>query len=251
MAEGDELTDEQKAAATQEATAKAAADAAKRQDREEFLAEVDARIAARDKAILEAMQTLAESIKNGKMEEKKPDDTTPTDLGVTPEDFWRDPLTSLDKFYKVKIAPAIAEGKKKDDDKTDDAGVQALIETKKLRLKESNPEEFAKYAPFLDKVAQRTDPRVLATDQGFDAVWRLTKSYSDDFFANEERQRQEKLKHANLMPGTGVTPKKEEEVKYTDDEKAVMESMGLSPELFKKYSSVEEIEIGSGRKKKA
>ena len=250
MAENDESTEEQKAAAEAEAKAKANVEAAKQQDRQDMLADIDARIAARDKAILEAMQQLVDSVKSGKPSDAKVDDNVTEQLGITPQDFWSDPVASLEKFYKIKIAPAIAEGKTKAGDKADDSGVQALIETKKIKLKELNPEEFAKYSPFFDKVAQRTDPSVLATDQGFDAVWRLTKSYTDDHLASEERQRQEKLQHANLVPGTGVTPKKEDEVKYTDSEKSAMSGMGISPELYTKYSSADEVDIDAGRRAK-
>jgi len=212
--------------------------------------EIDARIGARDQALLENVTKLLTAQPRAEVKEVAKDESK---IEISSEDFWRDPATALNKFFEAKVRPAIAEQKPKEKDGDEpDSGLIALIETKKMKLKEAVGEtEFKKYGPYFENVVTRVDPSLLKDDRGMDAVWRLTKSYADEFIANEETKRQSKLSKAKLesgnSPGTGAGS---EPVVLTDDERVVAQSMGISPELYKQYGKPEEIEIGSGRKKK-
>ena len=212
--------------------------------RTNLMSELDTRLQARDKAILEGMQQLVASMR----EPAKPAEPDKVrDVEITPQELYDNPGAALAKFFEHKMAPLLE--KVKESPKDDGATVNTMVEVQKMKLRERvGIEEFTKYSSYLDKVIDRTDPKVLADTQGMDAIWRLTKSYADDFISSEEHKRQEKIAKAQLEKGV-VTPAKEARVELSSEEQAVAERMGVSPELYKKYSGVEEIEIGGNKKK--
>jgi len=212
--------------------------------RENLMGELDTRLAARDKAILEGMQQLVASMR----ETPKPKEPESTgNIEITSQELYDNPGAALAKFFEHKVAPILE--KAKEAPKDDGATVGTMVEVQKMKLKERvGVEEFAKYSSYLDKVVERTDPRVLADSQGMDAVWRLTKSYADDYISGQETVRQEKVKKAQLERGESA-PNKENKVELSNEERVIAERMGLSPELYRKYDHSEEVEIGGGKKK--
>ena len=218
--------------------------AAKTKDREEIINEIDAKIAARDQALLETIKTMFVPPKAEPKAEEKP-----AEAEVSSEDFWRDPNAALNKFFATKVEPALKA--RKDSEVEDTSGLEALVATRKMELKAAvGDEEWKKYGRFFEQISQKTDPKVLKESLGMDAVWRLAKSYGDDSIKKDEETRHARNEAARLHVGGGGPKELEVKIVLSEDEAKVAEAMGLSPELYKRYSKIEEVEIGSDRRKK-
>ena len=241
-------TPEEEAALAAEAVEKkakedASALALKSKDREDLIAELDAKITARDQALLETIKGMLVPPK----EQPKPDEKPSAELEISSEEFWRDPSTALNKFFQTKIEPALRSRR----EESDTSGVEALVATRKMELKAAvGADDWTKYSRFFEQIASKTDPNVLKESLGLDAVWRLARSYGDDAIRQEEEKRRERNANANLQVGGGGPKEPDKKIELNEDEAKVAESMGLSPELYKKYSKVEEVEIGGARKPK-
>lgn len=172
-------------------------------------------------------------------------------LNISPEEFWRNPAAAMQKFYEVKVAPLKQAMQKPKTGNQPDAGLQALAETRIQGLwNKLSDDDKKRYGPFLTKVIEQTDMRVLADAKGIDSVWRLTKSHADEFLENQERQRTERNQRAN-MPGGGGSPKEvTPKTELTKEQAEIAEAFGISPELYAKNSSAYEVEPGGNRKKK-
>ena len=241
--------EEEAALAAEVAEKKAKEDAGalalKNKDREDLIAELDAKITARDQALLERIKTMLAPPK----EQPKPKEEAQLEHEVTSEEFWRDPSSALNKFFATKVEPALKAYK--DSSVEDTSGIEALVATRKMELKAAvGADDWTKYGRFFEQISSKTDPKVLKESLGLDAVWRLAKSYGDDAIRQEEEKRHERNAGANLQVGGGGPKEPEKKIELSEDETKMAESMGLSPELYKKYGKVEEVEIGGARKKK-
>lgn len=227
--------------------------------KEEILAELETRLAARDKALLDGMRSLVNEVKQAppqqepKREAPKADEVA-KELNITAEQFWQDPITAMNKFYEAKLKPTVEAMAARGAEPAVDLDSRVRLELMQLRdrvVRTRGQEEWDKYENHFMTVLAKTDPRVLATPGGMDATYRLTKSYADDMASEEARKSDDRLRRSNLESGGGGAPRvSSEEVKLADDEKSMAERFGLTPELYKKYSNVEEVEIGGGRKEK-
>src|SRR3990167_5593640 len=234
------------------AAAAAAIEAAKEVDKplskQELLEELEKRLEVRDRAILESMQNIANSVRENKQVEPKKEEPT-KDLDITADDFYRDPVRAMSAFYQAKVAPLVEKAQKTSE--PDPNAVIARIEVEEMKLRDRvGVEAFAKYKPYYDKVKAQADPRVLAEAAGIDAVWRLTRSYADDMITQQDNERSERIRKIQLKQQRDSCIIKPAKVELSEDERAVAERMGISPELWKQYDHAEEIEIGSNRKEK-
>ena len=170
--------------------------------KDDIMAELDKRLAARDQAILQGMQQMLETVV-GRQEPKK---VVEEPVLPSSQDFFNDPSAAMQKFYEAKVAPLIAERAKPTE--SDDTAINASIEVEKMKLKERyGPEEYNKYSAFFEQVLQKVDKRVVTQPLGMDAVWRLAKSYGEDAINAEEKKRQERNTKTNLeVGGGGVVP---------------------------------------------
>lgn len=238
--------EEEAAAAAAEVEKKekeAQVEATKKRDRDEVISEIDAKIAARDQALLETIKAMLQPPK----EQPKPVEQPPAE--VSSEDFWRDPNAALNKFFAAKVEPALKASRAAETEDT--SGLEALVATRKMELKDAvGDEDWKKYGRFFEQISTKTDPKVLKEALGMDAVWRLAKSYGDDAIHKEEETRHARNTDASLQVGGGGPKIVEQKVTLNEDEAKAAEAMGMSPELYKKYSKVEEVEIGADRKKK-
>jgi len=206
--------------------------------------EIDARLAERDKAILKGMQDIVASVKQSpkQVEEKKSDD-----VEVTQQDFYNDPVGAMQKFFLAKVAPALEKSKEV---QPDPAFLQNQKEVALLKLKdEVGNEMYERYRPFLDRVIEKVDPRILSMPDSRDAIWRLTRSYADDYMADQEKRRHDINQKAALEKSGGIAKTGSEKIELAADEKEIAEKFGIAPELYRKYGSIEEVEIGSAHKK--
>ena len=226
--------------------------------REELLAEIDARLQTRDQALLGAinqqMTTFAEQMqRSANPQQNKQAEEVQQSLNISPEDFWRDPGSALNKFHEVKVKPILDKMEQNNQNRSqpDPTGIMSLVEVQKMQLAQRvGTEEFTKYQPFLQKVLAKTDPRVIADAVGMDAVWRLTKSYADDYMSKNEQERLRRNAAGSLSSSGAAPNTQQKKVDLNEDQAYVAKGMGISPEHFEEYSKVEEIEIGSNRKAK-
>src|SRR5882762_7793876 len=162
--ESTQQTEEEKQA---EAAKQAEEEARKAQEAEEnrpmSRKELNEFLGQRDQALLTAMrennQALIAGLKPPAAERKEPE-------MPTKEEFWSDPIGSLNKFHETKIAPLVAGAKTQ----PDSTGLIALVETQKLQLRQRIGEQnWQKYGNALLQVWSKTDPRVIAEPAGMDA----------------------------------------------------------------------------------
>lgn len=246
-----DLTDEGKAAEAAKA-AKAAAEASRGAHTEELrnslVEEFDKKLKERDQSILKGMTDLAESMKEAVISSRtKP--TEEPEIQTSPQEFFNDPMGAMEKFFAAKVGPEL---KKMQEGKAveNDTGLRAIVEVRKSELKTKYGDEYRRYEPFFEQVLQRTDPRVVAEPLGMDAVYRLAKSYGEEALQAEEKKRTEIGRKANLETSGKAGGVESQKVDLSADEARVAAAFGLSPELYKKYDTAEEVEIGANRKEK-
>lgn len=245
-----DLTNEEKDAKAEKD--KLAADAARGTNTEELrnsiVEEFDKKLKERDQSILKGMTDLAESMKEAVVS-SRPKEAVEADPQMSPQEFFNDPMGAMEKFFAAKVGPElkkISEGKSVEND----TGLQAIVEVRKSEIKQKYGDEYKRYEPFFEQVLQRTDPRVVAQPLGMDAVYRLAKSYGEEALQAEETKRTEIGRKANLER-SGIQPGSETtKVELDDQQSKVAAAFGISPELYKKYESAEEVDIGSNRRKK-
>ena len=225
--------------------------------RASLMGEFDQKLQARDQAMMAAFKELATSLRpQAPVVQEQERHEAPKDFEINSDEFWRDPAAAMNKFYQTKVQPALEKMPKQQEVKPDMSGAVALIEINKIRLKDSVPEEeWQKYAPFLDVAMQRTDPAVLTKTEGIDAVWRLTKSYADDYMRAEEAKKARPAGvprggKLNLESGGQNSPANSEKTQLSEEQRVVAEGLGIGPESWKQYEKAEEIDIGVNRRAK-
>lgn len=211
--------------------------------------ELDTYLQHRDQAILGALQATLDSALSRReashgAQREAPEAAEPE---LTKEDFYADPVGAMKKFFEMKVAPMRASQAPRG---PDPVALQAFIATQKQELRSRVGEAtFAKYEPGLNAVMQRTDPRVLADPQAFDALWRLTVSYVDDEERKVQGTRSARVRGAALESASGAgAPTPTPKAKLTEDQAYVAQQMGLSAEDFEKYARPEEIDYGTTRR---
>lgn len=207
--------------------------------------EFDERLKARDTALLGALREITQGMQpqQQQQQERQPEKTQ--EVEITGDEFLTNPGAAMKKFFDTKVAPVLAQSGQPQVD------VDARVRLEMMNLQQRvKPEDWAKYSQHFQNVIAKTDARVLATPGGMDATWRLTKSYADDMKQEDERVEHEKKQRAQLADGAARPANESAKVELADDEKAMAERMGLSPEDYRKYGSAEEVQVGRQEKKK-
>lgn len=226
--------------------------------------DLDTVLRTRDEALIGAVQKnmieMFQSIQQNASQNRKEadgDDPDQKELdSITQDEFYRDPVKTMNKFTEIKNR-LLMKSRKGDQQPNpnqrptfDPMAMNAYVETQKMKLRDRvGSENFKKYEAHIDQVIQRTDPRVLAMPETFDALWRLTKSYVDDAENDTARKREERNAKANL-DAAGRPIAAQPKVKLNEDQAFHAEALGLSADDYEKYSKPEEVEIGANRKKK-
>lgn len=217
-------------------------------DFEKFMGEVDRRIADRDKAILGGFEKIAallasrEESRETKREEVKEEP-------VTQQDFFNDPNAAMQKFFDAKVKPVVERATERQ--APNEEVVRTAVEVEKMKLKQNvGDDTWKRYERWFGELEKNVHPMVLTKPGGVDAVWRLAKSYADEAEEREASSRNARNAKANLEKGGAANNNSSKTPELSDEEAKVASAMGISPEEWKKYSVIEEIEVGSNKKGK-
>lgn len=224
--------------------AKGESESATTLDPKALLAEIDRRLQERDQAILAGFQKIGEFLQQA----KPAGDSSVADesAAISPQDFWQDPNKAMEAFYKTKIAPALEKPAG-----SDPAVLTTKIDVEVMKLRDHvGADQWNRYRSWFAELAKHTDPKVLAAPGGVDAIYRLAKSYADENESRQEAERHQRNRRANLEAGGGEPGGSGGAMKLNEEEKALAERMGISPELWMKHVASEDVEIGGRRNKK-
>lgn len=224
--------------------------------------ELDARLEQRDQRNLQVFnemigRAMAEVVNAVRPQQQEIPRNQYQPPAISDDDFSRSPAEAVQRFVDAKLQPLAMRAAMPQ--APDPYGMMALIEHNKAKLREKFGDDYVKYEKPFEYAIGKADPRELTVIQKMDAAFRVVRSMAQDAeaenegrsIANQQGRIDRGRAGAMVSGGARTQVPAPSEPNLSDDEKAMLERMGMSAESYREYSNQDrEFTFGSAKEKK-